>query len=43
MRELPWEIIESVAVLLFVIARLVRKGRNLSKITQALREWGERP
>lgn len=42
MRDLPWDIIEGVAVLLFVVARIVRNGKPLDKITQKLREWGDK-
>lgn len=42
MRELPWHVIEAVAVLLFVVARLVRQGKPIEHIIQALRSLGDK-
>lgn len=42
MKEWPWEVIEAIAGLLFVIAALVRKGKTIERITQKLREWGDK-
>jgi hypothetical protein len=33
--------VESVAVLLFIIARLMRKGWRIDAIIHKLREWGD--
>lgn len=42
MREFPWHVIEAIAVLLFVVARLVRQGKTVEHIIQALRSMGEK-
>ncbi len=37
MKELPWHMIETLAVILLLIARLVRNGWTLEKVVEALK------